>query len=138
MFTLKPSSVLWVPLGTKDSTTDLQTPRHFVVFWGTARDNPMRPSSFSSVLLHAILGLPLFHFPSGVQNSAFWQMSDLFLLNVCPMNHHFLGVICNVMSSWEQRLLTSTFIKHVWPFCIQIYSEILVHHAMILKVKVQP
>ena len=47
--------------------------------------NPSSPLSFSTVLLHVSLGLPLLRFPSGVQVRAILGFSFAFILSICPI-----------------------------------------------------
>ena len=55
--------------------------------------------SFSTVLLHVVLGLPLFLFPSGVQCKAVLVIDWGSLLRTCPIHFHRRLVMMVPMSS---------------------------------------
>ena len=72
---------------------------------------PMVFNSLSTVLLHVVLGLPLFRLPSGVQCNAVLVIELLSFLITCPSHFHLLLVSIVAMSSrWHLRSRSSLLI----------------------------
>ena len=74
------------------------------------------PASLFTGLLQLFLGLPLFLFPWGFQNSAFFGISPSYFLNVWPIHLNFLFLISTFISSclvtFHRSLLEIIFAHH--------------------------
>jgi hypothetical protein len=94
------------------------SPFHFRL---SAAKNPsslqLLPASLFTSLLQLFLGLPLFLFPWGFQNSALFGISLSSFLNVWPNHLNFLFLISTFMSScpvtFHRTLLEIIFGHHI-------------------------
>ena len=69
---------------------------------------PIAIRSFSTVLLHVSLGLPLLHFPSGAHVRATRERQLLSMRSTCPIHFHLLFLTSSLMVSVLALLRTSS------------------------------
>jgi hypothetical protein len=105
----------------RDSMKSFQALRSPALPLTSFHDFPVPLISFSIVLRHILLGLPLLLYPWGFQSNAVFSIAPTSLRNVCPVQFHFLLFLWFSIGFCWVILHNSSFV--FFNCCLSVYVD---------------